>query len=272
MKIQGRIVLITGAARGIGRLLALGAATRGAAGVVLWDRDLAELGGVAAQVRRLGSEVITARVDVTDEDAVADAAARAEARFGVVDILINNAGIATGKPFAATSGDEVRRTYEVNAIALHTTTRYVLPGMVRRDRGLIVNIASAAGLVGVARQSDYSASKFAAVGFTEALRNELRAEGSRVRTLVVCPYYIDTGMFAGVTTRFPHLLPIQQPRAVAIQILKAIERGRARLVTPPFASTIYATRLVPVPAAERILDAFGLNHGMDHFRGRGTPV
>ncbi len=269
MKIQGRIVLITGAARGIGRLLALGAATRGAAGVVLWDRDPGELEAVAEQVRRLGSPALTGRVDVTDEDAVAEAAAQAEERFGGVDILVNNAGIVTGKRFVETSGEEVRRTYEVNSIALHTTTRYVLPGMLRRDRGLVVNIASAAGLVGVARQTDYSASKFAAVGFTESLRNELRAEGSRVRTLVVCPYYIDTGMFAGVTTRFPLLLPIQQPRAVAIQILKAIERGKARLVTPPFATTTFATRMLPVPVAERILDTFGINQGMDHFRGHG---
>lgn len=92
-----------------------------------------------------------------------------------------------------------------------------------------------------------------------------------MRTLVVCPYYIDTGMFAGVTTRFPLLLPSQQPRAVAIQILKAIERGKARLVTPSFATTTFATRMLPVPVAERILDTFGINQGMDPFRGHGPP-
>ena len=79
-------------------------------------------------------------------------------------------------------------------------------------------IASAAGLVGVARQTDYSASKFAAVGFTESRRNELRAEGSRVRTLVVCPYYIDTGMFEGVHSRLPWLLPVLRQEEVAEEV------------------------------------------------------
>ena len=267
--LRGSHVLITGAGRGIGRLLAIGAATRGARAVTIWDLDAEALAEVAGRIAALGATAHPRCVDVTDHEAVADAVADAERACGGVDVLVNNAGIVVGRPFLETSHDDVARTYAVNTLALYDVTRAVLPGMVERDRGLIVTIASAAGLVGVARQTDYSGSKFAAVGFTESLGAELRAEGSAVRTLTVCPYYVNTGMFRGVTTRFPRLLPIQQPKAVAVQILRAIERGRTRLVTPPFAATIYALRLLPTPLADRILDLFGLNHGMDRFVGHG---
>lgn len=267
-RLQGSTVCITGAARGLGRLLALGAATRGAAHVVLWDLDGEALAAVAAEVTRLGARAHAEVVDITDAEAVAAAGERAIAATGGVDVLVNNAGIVTGKPFLETTDAEVRRTFEVNTLALYPVTRAFLPGMLERDRGLVVTIASAAGLVGVARQTDYSASKHAAIGFTESLRGELRAEGSRVTTLVVCPYYVATGMFDGVTTRSSLLLPIQRPKRVAVQILRAIERGRGRLLTPWFVHSIHWARLVPQSMADRLLDAFGINEGMRGFTGR----
>ena len=161
---------------------------------------------------------------------------------------------------------EIRRTFEVNTLAGYWTTRAVLPAMRERDRGAIVTIASAAGLVGVARQTDYAASKWAAIGFTEALRAELRGTG--VRTLVVAPYYIDTGMFAGVRTRFPLLLPILREADVARRILDAVERGRQQLILPPLARTVPALRVLPTRAFDAVVDFFGINHTMDHFVGR----
>jgi len=89
-----------------------------------------------------------------------------------------------------------------------------------------------------------------------------------VRTLVVCPYYIDTGMFAGVRTRFPLLLPILREGDVARRVLDAIEKGRQRLVLPPLVRVLPALRLLPVPAFDAVLDLFGINRGMDHFTGR----
>src|SRR5690606_33989585 len=129
-------------------------------------------------------------------------------------------------------------------------------------------VASAAGLVGVARQTDYSASKWAAVGFTESLRGELRSSGSPVRTLVVCPYYIDTGMFAGVATRVPLLLPILREGKVAATVLDGVGRGRQQIMLPPLVRIMPALRLLPVPAFDAVLDLFGINQGMDHFAGR----
>src|SRR5690606_13138098 len=115
--------------------------------------------------------------------------------------------------------------------SLYWTTRAFLPGMVDRNEGHIVTIASAGGLIGVPRMTDYSASKFAAVGFDDSLRVELKRLGYHgIRTTVVCPFYINTGMFKGVKTRFPWLLPILEPDEAANKIVSAIEKNKQRLI------------------------------------------
>src|SRR5207247_8346795 len=137
-------------------------------------------------------------------------------------ILINNAGVVSGKGLLEISEEAIQRTFDVNTLALFWTTRAFLPGMIARDRGHVVTIASAAGIVGTSRLVDYCASKHAAVGFNEALRLELKRQGNKVVTTVVCPFYISTGMFEGVKTRFPLLLPILEPQKVADRIVDAI--------------------------------------------------
>lgn len=263
MRLHGARVLITGAGSGIGRRMALFAAERGAE-LILWDLDGAAVDRVAAEIAAAGGTARADTVDVTDSARVAEAAAAA----GPVDVLVNNAGIVTGRRLLDATEAQIRRTFEVNALALYWTTRAVLPGMLERDRGTVVTIASAAGLVGVAKQTDYSASKWAAIGFTESLRAELRADRSRVRTLVVAPYYIDTGMFEGVTTRWPLVLPILQERDVARRVLDAIESGRQQLIMPWLARVMPATRILPVAAFDAVMDAFGINRTMDEFTGR----
>ena len=258
-------VLVTGGGNGLGRLLALGSAERGAE-VVIWDiaADAAER--VCSEIRSAGGRAEFAAVDVTDQAAVAAAAEKA----GAIDILLNNAGIVDGKPLLDATDEEIRRTFEVNTLSLYWVTRAFLGGMLARDRGAIVTIASAAGMVGVAQQTDYSASKFAAVGFDESLRAELRTQGSRVRTFIVCPYYIDTGMFDGVRTRFPRLLPILDEQKVATAVLDGIESGRRRLVLPALVRLLPAGRLFPVPVFDKVMDVLGVNQTMTHFTGRKT--
>lgn len=259
LPLTGATVLITGAGSGIGREMAIQASARGAH-VIAWDLD-ADAAQVTAQ--QTGGDAVA--VDVTDSAAVTAAASGVTA----VDVLINCAGVVTGKYLLDTTEAQIRRTFEVNTLAGYWTTRAFLPGMLDRDRGAIVTIASAAGLVGVAKQTDYSASKWAAIGFTESLRAELRALGSKVRTLVVAPYYVSTGMFEGVNTRFPLLLPILQPQKVATKVLNAIESGRQQLMLPPMITVVPALRILPPVAFDLILDLFGINHTMDHFVGRG---
>jgi all-trans-retinol dehydrogenase (NAD+) len=244
--LSGARVLITGAASGIGRRMAEFATARGAE-VIGWDLA--------------GSDV---DVDVTDADAVATEAAAA----GPIDVLVNNAGVVSGRRLLEATEAQIRRTFEVNVLAHFWTTRAFLPGMIERGRGKVVTIASAAGLVGVARQTDYSASKWAAFGFAESLRAELRKDESPVSTLVVAPFYIDTGMFAGVHTRFRVLLPILQERDVSRRILDAVESGRQQLVMPAFARLTPLLRVLPPIAFDAVTDFFGINSTMDAFTGR----
>jgi all-trans-retinol dehydrogenase (NAD+) len=131
----------------------------------------------------------------------------------------------------------------------------------------VVTVASAAGLAGTAKLTDYCSSKFAAVGFDEALRLELKQQDSKIITTVVCPFYTDTGMFDGVKTRFSWLLPILKPEDVAERILKAIQGDRRRLVMPWFVYTAWPSRLLPVDWFDALMAFFGVSHSMDEFRG-----
>ena len=266
--VRGAVVLVTGAASGIGALVAVQAAHRGARAVVLWDLDLPAAQDVATRVQAAGATCLAQRVDLRDVREVEAAGRVVLERLGRVDVLVNSAGVVTGRRFEDLSEEDVVRTFDVNVLALYRVVRCFLPGMRTRDRGCVVTIASAAGLVGVARQTDYSASKFAAVGFMESLRSELRRSGSHVRTLVVAPYYVSTGMFAGVRTRVPLLLPVLEPGRVASQVLDSVERGDARRILPWFANAVLLVKALPVPVADAVTDLFGIATTMDTFTGR----
>ncbi|HZK05172.1 MAG TPA: SDR family oxidoreductase [Actinomycetaceae bacterium] len=267
-ELRGAVVLITGSGSGIGELMAVGAARRGARAVILWDIDEAAMGRVADRVAALGVQAVPMPVDVRDPEMVTGAAARVIEEFGSLDVLINNAGVVSGKYLLELSEDEIERTFEVNVLAHYRTVRAFLPAMLERDRGLIVTVSSAGGLVGVPRMTDYCGSKFAAVGFAESMRVELRRRGSNVGTLLVCPYFIGTGMFEGVATRVPVLLPIMRPQDVAERTLDSIESRRQRLVIPPFAQVILHIKGLPVPVVDALTELFGINATMDRFQGR----
>jgi all-trans-retinol dehydrogenase (NAD+) len=267
--LRGKNVLITGAASGIGRLLAREVATRGAT-LVLWDIAHPELKAVTEDLRMDGADVFPYYPDLSDRGAIYDTARRVFEESGPVDVLINNAGVVTGKPILEASDEDILRTFDVNALAHFWTIRAFLPAMVERNTGHIVTIASAGGLVAAPRLTDYSASKFAAVGLDEALRLELGRAGCDVMTTVVCPFYVGTGMFDGVQTRFRWLLPILSPAYVAAKIVKAIERNRRRLLMPRFVYVAPAMRLLPTRWFDALIGFFGVSRSMDEFRGRKT--
>ena len=156
----------------------------------------------------------------------------------------------------------------MNTLALFWTVRAFLPSMLERDSGHLVTVASAAGIAGTAKLTDYCSSKFAAVGFDESLRLELKQQASNVVTTVVCPFYADTGMFDGVKTRFSWLLPILKPDDVARRTVRAIQRNRRRLVMPWFVYTSWPSRLLPVSWFDALMAFFGVSHSMDEFRHR----
>ena len=269
----GACVVITGAGSGIGRLMALRIVEEGGR-VAIWDingeaaRTTADMANAQVGADPSDPKAIAFTVDVTDNAAVQRAAAETIEALGRVNVLINNAGVVSGAPFEDLTEQQIRRTFAVNVLSLFWTTKAFMPALKKQQRAAIVTVASAAGIVAVARQTDYAASKFAAVGFTNSLRSELKKAGSHIRTLTVCPYYIDTGMFEGVTTKFPLLLPILKEQAVADKIVEAVAKGRERLIMPPFAAVAGFVAALPPKIADPIYGIFGLNEGMDHFTGR----
>jgi all-trans-retinol dehydrogenase (NAD+) len=265
--VTGKLVLITGGASGLGRLMAFDFARRGAR-VAVWDLAAPALKILEKEAAAEGLSITGMRCDISDKDAVYRRAKALVKKLGPVDILVNNAGIVSGRTLLETPDEKIEKTMQVNVLALFWTTKAFLPSMLERNSGHIVTIASAAGLIGVRGLADYCASKFAAVGFDESLRMELRRIKSAVKTTLICPFFTDTGMFAGVKTRFPLLLPIMKPGYAVKRIVKAVLGKRKRLVIPAFAGTVLFLRMFPPDFLDAVADFFGISHAMDEFTGR----
>ena len=141
-----------------------------------------------------------------------------------MDIVINNAGVVSGRAFCELDDGQIELTMAVNAMAPMWVTKAFLPAMMERDSGHIVTVTSATGLLGAPRLVDYCASKHASIGFMEALRVELKRLGSSVCTTTICPGIIDTGMFDGATSPFPLLRMLDPVRTCreALLMLRSI--------------------------------------------------
>ncbi|KAG2458483.1 RDHE2 dehydrogenase, partial [Polypterus senegalus] len=189
---------------------------------------------------------------------------------GDVTILINNAGIVTGKKFMDSPDDLVQKTLEVNTLAHFWTYKAFLPAMMASNHGHLVSIASSAGLIGVNGLADYCASKFAAVGFAESIGLEMLASGKDgIKTTIVCPYFITTGMFDGCQTKWPRLLPILDSSYAAKKIVDAILKEQVYLVMPRSLYFVFGLKnIVPVKLGLLLGVYFGAFNFMDHFKGR----
>lgn len=195
--LQGRVALVTGAGKGIGRAVAHALAREGAA-VGLVARTGIDLERVAAEIGEAvpGARVAHASADVADRAAVEAAVARVTEALGEVDVLVNNAGTATFGSVLAMEPEEWERIWRVNVLGTLHPTRAVLPGMIARRRGDIINVASTAGEKGAATLGAYSGSKAAVLRLTEALAAEVRKHDVRVTALL--PSTVNTDMAATV--------------------------------------------------------------------------
>jgi hypothetical protein len=261
-------VLVTGGASGIGKLMGEMSLQRNARALVIWDRDPGGLEKVTAEFTAKGWKVRGQLVDLTDQEAIRHAAREVVAEFGGVDILINNAGIVVGKDFEDHDHLEIDRTMRVNALAPMHVTREFLPGILARGKGHIVNIASAAGLTANPKMSVYVASKFAVVGWSESLRIELERKPGNLHVTTVTPFYINTGMFHGVTSP---IVPILDPVRAATKIIRATEKDRIWCRMP---GIVYAIPLFKGVLPQRWFDLivgkwFGIYRSMEDFKGRG---
>jgi len=259
-----RTVVVTGAASGVGRGLAerfLAAGDR-VVGIDIQETELQDMAGAWPGA----FHAVTC--DVSRPHDLERAAKEAESATGSVDILIHSAGIVAGRALADLDNDTLEHIFRVNVFAPFTLTRLLLPGMLRAGRGHVVTVASAGGLVATTRMAAYASSKFAAVGFDEALRLELGRLDAPIATTVICPYYIDTGMFSGVRTRFSWLLPILSTDEAVARIYRAIEKRRKRLIMPRFVYAVFLARLLPVTWFDALMSFLGVTSSMDEFRGR----
>lgn len=221
----GKVVIVTGASRGIGRALACAFAQRGAH-LVLAARSVGDLEAVAAECRMLHphAEVLAVPTDVTDEAQLEHLVALTLEHFGRVDILVNNAGVRMGGAFTELDPSLLRRQIEINLLATMRLTQMVLPTMIQRGQGWIVNVASQAGRHTEPYFVVYGASKHGVIGFSEGLRRELAATG--VRVLTVSPGFTDTEMVTAIGPVYRRMgFPMIPPQRVARRTLEGILLG-----------------------------------------------
>ncbi|KAL6040912.1 hypothetical protein STEG23_037888, partial [Scotinomys teguina] len=205
--------------------------------LVLWDINQEGNMETCRLVKTKGDvKVFAYECDCSNRKEVYKVADQVKEEVGDVTILINNAGVVTGKPFLDIPDHMVEKSFLVNAISHFWTCKAFLPAMIKADHGHLVCISSIAGLVGINGLSDYSSSKFAAFGFAESLFLELTMlRKSKVKSTIVCPYFIQTGMFEGCATKYPLLLPLLEQEYVAQKIFNAILEEQVYLLIPKFA-------------------------------------
>jgi uncharacterized protein len=243
MELRGTHGIVTGASRGLGRLLAVALAERGV-DLALAARSTDDLQSTVEQVRAKGVRAIAVQCDVTARDDLRNLVEAATAEFGSVELLVNNAGLESVNHFEELSLDDIERVMVTNSVAPMWLTRLVAPHMMERKRGHIVNVSSTAGKIGMPYFSAYASSKHALVGFSWCLREELKPHGIGVS--VVCPSFIsDTGMTHEWKLRKrPALAQEVSPEKVVRAVLKAIEKDKAESVVAaglgPIADVFFA--------------------------------
>jgi short-subunit dehydrogenase len=225
--IGGRTVAITGAARGIGYATAKALLRRGAR-VVIGDRDVAALESAVAALSELGL-ASGHPLDVTDPESFATFLDKARGDGGgQLDVLINNAGVMPIGDFLAQSDEAIRTAIEVNLCGVLTGCRLVLPDMIGRRSGHIVNVASLAGVMAVPGQVVYAGTKFAVVGLSTALADEFVSRG--VDVTVVMPPFTNTELISG-TRPVSANRPVE-PEAIAAAIVKVLDKPRTHVSVP----------------------------------------
>jgi 3-oxoacyl-[acyl-carrier protein] reductase len=221
--LKNKNALITGAGKGIGKAVAIALAKEGV-NVILLARTQSDLDKVATEVNALGVKSLTVAADVADINSVNTAVEKALDEFKTIDILINSAGIAAFGNFLELEPAAWERIIQVNLMGTYYVTRAVLPNMIERQTGDIINISSTAGLSGNALTSAYSASKFAVLGLTESLMQEVRKHNIRVTALTPSTVATDMAKELNLTDGNPE--KVMQSEDVAELIIAQLKLNR----------------------------------------------
>ncbi|XGW22969.1 hypothetical protein V3C99_005311 [Haemonchus contortus] len=240
-RIDGQVVLITGSGNGLGRLIALNFATSGCR-LVLWDIDEKGNAETKQMCEDFGAEAHVFRVDMSQRQEIYAAADRVMAEIGDVDIVINNAGMLRDPgDFLCKSDDFIEKTVQVNMLAHMWMAKAFLPRMIERRSGHIVCVCSLSAIVGARDIVDYSASKFGAFGFQEALENETYSKKRRnINFTTICPSFTQTQLISDIS--LSSSMTLLKPEIVAEEIFDAILTNKRILLLPKKAYTLYALK------------------------------
>jgi len=263
-QLAGKTILITGGASGIGKIMTRLLLERQAK-VIIWDINQSKIDETMSELSKKG-HLFGFKVDVSDIQQIQETAKKVKQEIGIVDVLINNAGIVVGKYFHNHSTTDITKTMAINANAPMYVTRAFINDMIDQNSGHICNIASSGGLISNPKMSVYAASKWSMIGWSDTLRIEMKQLKKKVNVTTIMPYYINTGMFDGVKSK----IPILDPEAAALTIVKAIEKNKKMLTIPG-----YIYRLTRFGQAIMSIDTFdwftgkvlGIYKTMEHFTG-----
>ena len=227
MQIRGSVAVVTGASSGIGRATALALAREGAQ-VVLAARRKNLLEDLEAEIERSGGRALAVPCDVTDLGDIRRLAAVVEEALGRCDILVNNAGIPAGQRFEELDWEKIQRVVDTNLMSVLFAAKTFLPGMLRRHRGHVVNVASLAGRHAVPGSGVYSATKHAVIAFSESTNHETASRG--VLMTAINPGFVDTEGFPQRDLPGKIVMPVEK---VANAIVRVIRKGQAPVVSVP---------------------------------------
>jgi len=267
MDFNSKTVLITGGVSGIGKIMVRKSIERGASKLIIWDIDEIGLEKTKEEFKYLGDQIYIFKVDISSYEEIIKTAEIVNSQIGNIDILINNAGIVVGKYFHEHTHQDINKSMAINADGIIHITLAFLPNMITRNSGAICNICSSAGLISNPKMSVYAASKWAAIGWSDSLRLEMKQLKKNISVTTIMPFYINTGMFDGVQSK---LLPILKPEPTAEKILKAIERKNKMIAMPlPYWFIRLSQGIMPLSAFEWVMQhLFGIYDGMKYFKGR----
>ncbi|MFB6347676.1 MAG: SDR family oxidoreductase [bacterium] len=260
-------VLITGAARGMGKRMAKRFGEEGAR-IAAVDLAEDELNETVEELQADGITVEPFVCDLSQRENIDSLRDEVHDEIGSVDIIVNNAGVVQGGQLEEISDEEDELTFDVNIKAVHWVTKKFLPDLKEAEDSHIIQMASAAGMIGVPDQVVYSASKWFVIGFSRALRQELQSYGEdQVNMTIVSPSLVDTGMFEGAEP--PLLMPILQPDYMADKIVEAVKNNDL-FVREPFMLKLlpFFKGVLPIGAVDFMLDKLGARDLMNHWTGR----
>lgn len=221
--LKNKNALITGAGKGIGKAIAIALAKEGV-NVILVSRTKSDVDQLAVETSALGVKSLALSADVSDINSINKAVETALSEFKTIDILINNAGIAAFGKFLELEPSEWEKIMQVNVMGTYYTTRAVIPNMIERQIGDIINISSTAGLNGNAMTSAYSASKFAVLGLTDSLMQEMRKHNIRVMALTPSTVATDMAKELNLTDGNPE--KVMQSEDIAELIIAQLKLNR----------------------------------------------